>query len=237
MYNIILALVLTCSLGGIVFLLNQKRKIIRVESAAKKEETVSEENRINNLRPKVTELLSGLKVKREVLENITEKGLRRLRVFVLRVDNRLVNSIGKLKEDKISPFVDNGRIEALINTQEVKIIPQEQPVAREETVPPKTETDIWFLEQSYLNNLESHFDIETFSKLADLYLDLGDFSTLRGKLLEAINSDLSWDDIMSEPRLVESFEKLAENDSSVSSKARSIKSSMSLRVHQRKKKA
>ena len=168
MYNIILALILTCSLGGIVLLLNQKRKIIRVESAVKKEETVSEANHTDNLRPKVTKLLSGLRVKREVLENITEKGLRRLRVFVLRIDNRLVSSIGKLKEDKISPFVDNGRIEALINTQEVEVAPQEQPVTREKTVPPKTETDIWFLERSYLNSLESHFDIETFSKLADL---------------------------------------------------------------------
>jgi len=237
MYNIILAIVLTCSLGGIVFLLSRKRKVAGVESDTKEEEVnFQNNNTLNSLSPKVVGLLSNLKVKRAVVENITEKGLRRLRVFVLRVDNQLVDSIGKLKEDKTTPFVDNGRVQALIDAHAADVATETQVIMQEETTAGSITTGVWSLEQNYLDSLHNHFDKETFSKLTDLYLDLGDLSTLRGTLLKAVNSDLSWDDIISEPRLIDTFKKIAQNDSSNLSKTRSIKRSMSPKIHQRKKK-
>lgn len=237
MYNIILALVLTCSLGGIVFLLSRKRKMVEVESETKEEEENLQNNStINSLPPKVVGLLSTLKVKREVVENITEKGLRRLRVFVLRVDNQLVASIGKLKEGKPTPFFDNGRVQALIDAHVADIATETQAIMQEEATAGVVVKDIWSLEQNYLDSLNNHFDKDTFSKLTDLYLDLGDLSTLRGTLLQAVNSDLSWDDIISDSKLIDSFKKIAQDNSSNFSKARSIKRSMSPKIHQRKKK-
>jgi hypothetical protein len=237
MYNIILALVLTCSLGGIVFLLSRKRKMVEVESETKEEkESLQNNSTINSLSPKVVGLLSTLKVKREVVENITEKGLRRLRVFVLRVDNQLVDSIGKLKEDKTTSFVDNGKVQALIDAHAADIATETQVIMQEETTVGDITTNIWSLEQNYLDSLNNHFDKDVFSKLTNLYLDLGDLSTLRGTLLKAVNSDLSWDDIISEPRFIDSFKKIAQDNSFNLSKTRSIKRSMSPKIHQRKNK-
>lgn len=237
MYNIILALVLTCSLGGIVFLLSRKRKAAEVESETKEEEeNLQNNNTINSLPPKMVELLSTLKVRRKIAENLTEKGLRRLRIFVLRVDNQLVDSIGKLKKDKTSPFVDNGRVQALIDAHAADIATETRVIIQEETMAGTVATDIWSLEQNYLDSLNNHFDKDTFSKLTDLYLDLGDLSTLRGTLLKAVNSDLSWDDIINEPRLIDNFKKIAQGNSSNLSKTRSIKKRMSSKIRQRKKK-
>jgi len=240
MYNIILALILTCSLGSIVYLLSHKRKMVKAKSDLETEKIVSENDKNVSLQPKATDLLSNLKVKREVLENITEKGLRRLRVFVLRVDNQLVDSIGKLKEDKVSPYVDNGRITALINARETITGENNQTTTittvTEELAQPanQSDTDIWSLEQSYLKNLEGRFDIDTLTKLMSLYSDIGDFSTMRGTLLRAINNDLSWDEIINDPRLVDNFKKLTEEDSAAPKKTRTIKKSISPKIHQRR---
>jgi len=241
MYNIILALILTCSLGGIVYLLSHKRKMVKANSSTSTTEKIVSENDSNSaLHSKTADLLSNLKVKREVLENITEKGLRRLRIFVLRVDNQLVDSIGKLKEDKVPPYVDNGRITALINARETITTENNQTTTittvTEEVVQPENQNDaeIWLLEQSYLKNLEGHFDIDTLTKLMGLYSDIGDFSAMRGTLLRAINNDLSWDDIINDSRLVDDFKKLTEKDSLAPKKTRTIKKSISPKIHQKR---
>jgi len=242
MYNIILALILTSSLGGIVYLLSHKRKIVEANSENKTEEIVPEHNNNNAFQSKVSNLLSNVKVKREVSKNITEKGLRRLRIFVLRIDNQLVALIGRLKEDKVSPYyIDNGRITALINTREAVDTPNNLTVTTTTTVTETvtqqynhTDTDIWSLEQSYLKNLESHFDIDTLTKLVGLYSGIGDFSTMRGILLRAINNDLSWDDIISDQRLVDNFKKLAEEDSISPQKMQTHKKSISHKIHQKR---
>lgn len=241
MYNIILALVLTCSLGGIVYLFSHKQKTEEANLDTKTEETVSEVSDGDALKSKVAGLLSNLKVKREVLEGITEKGLRRLRVFVLRVDNQLVDSIGKLKEDKASPYADNGRITALINTQQTVSVDEHETtittVTEEVTqTENQTDTSIWSLERDYLNHLNNQFDIETLTKLIDLYSDIGDLSAIRGILLKAVNNDLSWDDIINDSRLVESFKKLAEKEPMIREKKRTIRKSISPKIHQRRTK-
>ncbi len=230
MYNIILAVVLISALSGIILLLNRKRRVINSDPEILDGESGDLKIKLNFIHFSFPVWISNIKIRREALENLAEKGLRRMRVFILRVDNHLTNSIGKLKEEKTVPLSGNKRIEALIVAN-----------ATPETYQTQSRTDlatqnIWLKEQEYLTSLSKGFDTETFSQLIDLYVSLGDYSTLREQLLKAINADLSWEDIIKDLRLINSLQVLKENSLGYSVKATNWKKTLSPKVHQRKKK-
>lgn len=229
MYNIILALVLISAFSGIVLILNRKRKVV---------DTTPDifEGKTNNLNPKLKILnislpgwVSELKITKEATTNIAEKGLRRLRIFILRVDNRLAAFLGKLKEEKVVPSSGNDRIQALITASAV----QEMDSTRGSNN--QIIDIVWSKERDYLKKLNTNFDTDTFSQLTNFYLDVGDYSTLRELFLKAINKDLSWEDIIKDPRLINSLQTLKENSLDASSQVDTPKKKLSPKVHQRKK--
>lgn len=229
MYNIILAVVLISALSGIILLLNRKRRVINSDPEILDGESDGLKIKLNFIHFSFPVWISNIKIRREALENLAEKGLRRMRVFILRVDNHLTNSIGKLKEEKTVPLSGNERIEALIVAN-----------ATPETYQIESGTDlatqnIWLKEQKYLTSLSNGFDTEIFSQLIDLYVNLGDYSTLREQLLKAINTDLSWEDIIKDSRLINGLQVLKENSLGYSVKATNRKKTLSPKVHQRKK--
>lgn len=229
MYNIILALVLISAFSGIVLILNRKRKVVDTTP------DILEEG-ANDLNPKLKILnisLPGwvpeLKITKEATTNIAEKGLRRLRIFILRVDNRLADFLGKLKEEKVTPLSGNDRIQALITASAV----QEMDSTRGSD--DQLIDIVWLKERDYLKKLNTNFDTDTFSQLTNFYLDVGDYSTLRELFLKAINKDLSWEDIIKDPRLINSLQTLKENSFDASSQMDTPKKKLSPKVHQRKK--
>ena len=230
MYNIILAVVLISALSGVILLLNRKRRIVNSIPEILDGENDGLKIKLNPIHFSLPIWVSNLKIRRAALENLAEKGLRRMRVFILRVDNHLTNSIGKLKEEKTIPLSGNDRIEALIVANAIPETHQIELGADSKT------QDIWLKEQGYLTSLSDGFDTETFSQLTDLYLNLGDYSTLREQLLRAINADLSWEDIIRDSRLINSLQVLKENSLGYSVKATNRTKTLSPKVHQRKKK-
>jgi hypothetical protein len=230
MYNIILAIALISALSGIILLLSRnKRRVINSTAEILDGENPDLEMKSYRLHLSVPIWVSGLKIKRETVKNLTERSLRRLRVFILRVDNRLADSLGKLKEDKPSLTNGNERVAALImaNTNSDNY-----------SESPETNTslpNIWSQEQNYLAVLSNNFNSETFSQLTDLYLGIGDYSTLREQFLRAINNDLSWEDIIKDPKLINSLQIIRDNGSGKKIKVTNRKNSLSPKIHQRKK--
>ena len=230
MYNIILAVVLISALSGVILLLNRKRRIVNSIPEILDGENDGLKIKLNPIHFSLPIWVSNLKIRRAALENLAEKGLRRMRVFILRVDNHLTNSIGKLKEEKTIPSSGNDRIEALIVANATPETHQIELGADSKI------QNIWLKEQGYLTSLSDGFDTEIFSQLTDLYLNLGDYSTLREQLLRAINADLSWEDIIRDSRLINSLQVLKENSLGYSVKATNRTKTLSPKVHQRKRK-
>lgn len=230
MYNIILAFVLISALSGIVLILNRKRKVVDTTPDILEEGTNDLNSRLKILNISLPGWIPELKITKEATTNIAEKGLRRLRIFILRVDNRLTDFLGKLKEERVAPLSGNDRIQALITASAV----QEIDSSRESD--DQLIDIVWLKERDYLKKLNTNFDTDTFSQLTDFYLEVGDYSTLRELFLKAINKDLSWEDIIKDSRLINSLQTLKESSSDTSLQMDTTKKKLSPKVHQRKKK-
>jgi hypothetical protein len=157
MFDYWLLLTLTLGVFGLFWIVNKKIKSNEIQNTTDD--------------PK----LFDIKIKKINLEEVEkrtvvvlEKMLKRLRILVLRMDNSLSKFLKRLKSQK----------------NEEKIFSVSKLTSYEVTSDSDRETTR-ILEINYLESVKSNPNIESFLKLAELYMNCKDFNSCRALLYKA----------------------------------------------------
>ena len=184
MFDYWLLLTLTVGVVGLFFVVNKKIQANEAECIKSDLETCNSKIKKINLE----------EVEKKIVL-VLEKMLKRLRVLVLRMDNNISKFLKKLRSQK-----NEEKIFSVSKLTSYEVISDSE---RETTR---------ILEINYLESIKSNPNVDSFLKLAELYMNCKDFNSCRALLYRAWELDKSNDKLL---RLVKDLKDLEKEKSVV----------------------